>query len=215
MPSKWWGLRVVVTTCDKQAHVVPLFVKYFQRAWPDCPFDVEFVGNTKMPQEARRLGKVVLVGEDEGWSTSMLRYIGDSTEPFLLLLEDFFLADVVRKPFQAAVEAILQPNVGQVRVYPDPGPTLPWNNSEYVGKIDKQKPYALSLQAAFWKPQVFRDLLVQGENPWQVETRGARRARSYGKYLFLGTYEKAVVYKEYLRRGEPIEETVKWMEAVG
>jgi len=202
-------MRVIVTTHDAQAYVIPLFIEHFERAWPTCPYGVELVGCTQMPDVPARY-QVTLLGEDQSWSSNMLKFLGATTEPFLLLLEGFLITEIEWEAFDEAVQAIHRPTVGQVRLRPCPAPTLPY--SENLGRIDKSEPYALSLQAALWRPQVFRDLLIPGENPWQVETKGARRAKNYREYDFLGTWNWTLKYREYLRRGKPIEETVKWLE---
>lgn len=201
-------MRVIVTTHDANAHIIPLFIQHFERVWPDCPHWVDLVGCTKMPEVASNY-HVTLLGLDQSWSSNMLKFLGATTEPFLLLLEDFLLESIEWDAFNEALAAISRPSVGQVRLRPCPGPTLPY--SENLGRIDKSAPYALSLQAALWRPQVFRDLLIPGENPWQVETRGARRAKNYREYDFLGTWNWTVKYREFVRRGKLIGSTVNWL----
>lgn len=192
-------MRIIVTTCPAYAHILPTFAKAFHRAWPpDFPWTATFVG---------------AFHPDLGWANNLLSYLGDDDEPFLLLLDDFVLDAVDPILLSVAAEHITLPEVGMVRVHPCPGPTLPWPGNPALGEIDKAEPYAISLQASIWRPQVVRDLFAAGEDAWQTETQGSVRARDYTRYKFLGTRRSAVGYRELMRRGQIIAEAQAWVEA--
>ena len=200
-------MKIVVPTCDKYAWLIPLFLKYWRRAWPDCPFVLEIVGGT-LPTEG---ADNVLLGEDRGWATNMLSYLGEGDEPILLMLDDYMTDSIDAGLVLIAAKLIEQPDIGMVRLYPCPGPTLPYSNE--FGEIDKHEPYGVSLQPAIWKPKVLCDVLLSGESAWDTEIQGSVRVRGYDAYKFIGTIKTAIGYRGYMRHGESVSETVAWVEA--
>jgi len=206
-------MRVVVPTCDAHAYVVPIFLKYWYRAWPDFPGPITVISNTFVPPVRNEVG-CVLVGPDEGWSATMLSCVEEleDNEPFMLMLEDYIVTEINHELLSVAMGTMEVSTVGMVRLVPIPGPTIEIESVDTIGIIDKAEPYAISLQAAIWRPQVLRDLLRADENAWQFETQGSRRAATYHSYEFVGTYDHAMRYQNYLARGSPREEAVKWVE---
>jgi hypothetical protein len=93
---------------------------------------------------------------------------------------------------------------------PWPGPTL--GGTESFGEIDKSLEYAISLQASFWKPQTFRDLLDRSWNPWEIELRGSQKAATYDK-RFIGCKTCVLNYKDYMMRGNRRPEHADWVDA--
>lgn len=206
-------MRVVVPTCDAHVYVVPIFLKYWDRAWPDCPGPMTIVSNTFVPPVRDGI-ECVLVGPDEGWSATMMSYVEglDNDDPFMLILEDYIITEIDHQLLKDVMNTAQLSTVGMVRLVPIPGPTIEIASVDTIGIIDKSEPYAISLQAAIWRPQVLRDLLCTLENAWQFETQGSRRAATYHSYEFVGTYDHAMRYQNYLARGSPREEAVKWVE---
>lgn len=209
-------MRVVVTTCDAHVHVVEFFIKAWRKAWPNCTWPIEVVAGTICPPCANaELVNVVQLGLDEGWSDNMLIYLNEfypnGNDPFLLMLEDYIVTEVSADYMELCETAARNPIVGQVRLVPIPGPTLDWEGHDSIGEFDKEEPYAISLQASMWRPEVLQDLLVMDENPWQVETKGSRRAKTYDKYIFLGARGHALKYLNLLRRGEEREDVLEWI----
>lgn len=146
----------------------------------------------------------------------MLDWLAGKHEPFLLMLEDYITVKVDKRAVKAAQAVMNLRDVGTVRLVPMP--TVPhripralglW---EYIGEHGNKKPYAMSLQAAMWRPEALRDLLRPGESPWETELKGTQRAKSYTKYRFLGTRVWAITYKNALRRGKIHRPTQFWMK---
>lgn len=212
-------MKIVVTTCDRYAWIIPDFIRAFLRAWPDCPWRVDLVWGRS---DARPLaepwipnGWSIYATPDVTWAANLLAFLDLGDEPFLLLLEDFILDTVDDKRLRAIAKIFDHaPDVGLVRVHPCPGPTLPWHGTvDPLGVIDKKEPYAISLQATMWRPQVIRDLFRTYENPWQTEIEGSKRAADYDAYTFLGTKESAIGYRELMRRGVEVLETRHWIQS--
>ena len=194
---------ITIFTCDSYSHIVPLTIKYLDRAWSNHP-RVEIVTNT-IPIESKY--PVIYLGKDKGWCSNILAYVKDKTDPFILLCEEGILTEVDESLLQKAFDA-WTPDLGLLRLFPCPGPTLPW--SEDIGEIDKALPYAISVQMSIWNPQTIRDIARPGETPWDFEIQGSQRALNYTP-KFLGTYHSALSYKEYTRRGKLNPDALKWI----
>ena len=73
-------------------------------------------------------------------------------------------------------------DLGCLRLYPSPGPNLEWKHDyEMLGEISKNAKYSLSLQAAIWRKDIFNEILVDGENGWDMEIKGSIRCQSISK----------------------------------
>jgi len=209
-------IHVIITTCDKYSVVIPKTLTFFYRYWT-LPHRVTILGVTegtlRIPVDLRdNPVSAYYVKRDVSWSANLLRYLAtmDADEPFLLLMDDYIVFEVHNNLIQAAQDMIRWDDVGCVRLVPWPGPTLPYD-VEGFGEIDKRLDYAISLQASFWKPQTFIDLLDRSWNPWQVELDGSKRARDYGA-KFIGCKTCAMNYKEYFERGHRRPIHADWVD---
>ena len=187
-------MNVLVPVWRKQAWLVPIWWKHWLSAWPDCPYPV------------------IMIVSDKQWATQMMEYLQPNQPPFLLMLSDYILQDVNRPLMQKAVEAIERPGVGFVRVEPVPAPTLPWPYDDDFGRIDPNEPYVVSLQPALWKASLLKSVLMPDETPWQIEQRGNKRLRGYKGHNLLGTKKPALKFLNYLHRGEPEPDAVRWVQ---
>jgi hypothetical protein len=188
-------MKVLITTCPAYRKLVPLCLKCFWHVWPDCPWPVEVLGAT---------------GPDKGWATNFRRWVAaGNTEPILLLLDDYFLTRVNRDAMYAAAHRA-ETEADMVRVAACPGPTLPHLHSR-LGTFDKHLPYAVSLQAAFWKPKALADLIEPGWNPWQVEIEGSKRAAA-SPFLFIGTTGYVIEYMNAAGRGRLNMDAIRYAE---
>lgn len=163
-------------------------------------------------QDGNIFHRIGTSGPPSNWSGDVLNGIASMNEPFMLLLIDYLLVEANKPLLNRAWWKINDPlvaDIGMVRLLPCPGPTRPFLLTEF-GLFDKSQPYSISFQAAFWKPQVLRDLLVKGEDAWDAEFNGSKRAASYDEYRFIGTKENAISYKNLFRRGERQEDAWRW-----
>ncbi len=174
---------IVVSSFDAYQDVWKPFFTFFFKYWPDCPFPVYLISNYLDYQDDRV--KTLKVGEDKNW-TSNIKIALENIESdyFIFFIEDYFLNKRVdTKRIEKLLEIAQSEDVAYLRLYPSPGPDRPFKDYSEVGEIDSQAPYRTSLMSAIWNKKDFLDLLVDGENAWEVELKGTERSRSCQKHF--------------------------------
>jgi len=187
-------VRVVIATYEPNLWLAELAEAYWQRAWPECAWPVEVVSGSG------------------AWADVMLDWLQGQTEPFLLLLEDYITTHVDKRLMGNAQTALSRPDVGTVRLVPMPRQPV---GGKYVGWHNVKLPYAMSLQAALWKPDALRIMLRPGECAWATEVRGSQRAKQRAHFRFMGTKDWAIRYQNYLARGVVNPDAERWMREHG
>ena len=145
----------------------------FRRFWPDCPYEVLFVNNTK---EISWPGvKVLHAGADAEWSRKVQLALAHCHTPYIcLLLEDFFVGAAVKN---ALIEEVLQTIQRHKLLYYkftrqfDIKLPLPlFQNYPYLHPIYQDQDYGISLQAAIWEVDYLKKLLgTDNYNAWKFE----------------------------------------------
>lgn len=197
-------MRVVCFTCDEYSFIVPTFVKFFRAYWPQCPWPLEVVTDTKpiavdVPVFTMKSGK--------HFSNRLLTYMTTlawNEEYLLVMLDDYIINSPVKHDLIMRAYDLMRsnPNIAMIRLYPKPGPSLPYADDPDIGEIRRSDLYVASLQAALWRADVFRGILSPGENPWETEEAGSWRARHMPDNLrFLATKEPAIDYFNYCSKG--------------
>lgn len=206
-------IDVVVFTCAKYSVLIPKWLTFFERTFP-LPYQLTYVvagtNRITVPSIYNKAATRFVTMRDNGMAANMLDYLADRVEPFLMLMDDFMLFEADAKLLQSAHTLIHADGIGCVRLVPWPGPTIEYHPD--FGEIDKSLEYAMSLQASFWKPQTFRDLLDRSWSPWQIELEGSKRAATYDR-RFIGCRQCAVNYKDYMLRGNRRPEHADWVDA--
>ena len=195
-------MRIVTFSCSRYAWMRPYHEACFNRAWPNCPYPREWIQDDTQA----------------GWAMTYHRWAARAgTEPTLVLLDDYMVDYVNTEAMRLAFEFCDIGGVGCVRVRACPGPTLPYHIElpvattfsqidEYqrvgmmFGEIDKSLPYAVSLQAAVWRPDVLASLILPRWTPWQVEIEGSKHA-ALTSWKFLATREDGITYNELSVKG--------------
>jgi hypothetical protein len=222
------SVDILVFTCAAYSHLIPKFLTCFERTFP-LPYQLTYVvagtDRVQVPRNYNRaVTKFVTLPHDYNTAANMLDYLAyrGGNAPFLMLMDDHMVFEADAKLIQTALEYISLPNTGCVRLVPWPGPTIEiktaFPNTPYdyygFGEIDKSLEYAISLQASFWKPQTFLDLLDRSWSPWDIELRGSQRAANYDK-RFIGCKTCAINYKDYMLRGGRRPVHADWVDANG
>ena len=213
-------IDILVFTYYKNTFLIPKQLTMFERVWT-LPYTLTYViaGDTTeltLPRKYDTSRTRFLTMKERGFAGNILHFCEtlvhfvDKQDPFLMLMDDFMLFEVNDTLITFAQYMIREwKDVGCVRLVPWPGPTLPLGDD--FGEIDKTLDYAISLQASFWKPQTFLDLLDASWNPWEIELNGSKRAATYDK-RFIGCKTCAVNYKDYMCRGNLRPEHAAWVD---
>jgi hypothetical protein len=194
---------VVVMSCSRFKQVWMPFFTLFRRYWPDCPYDVCFLTDIEkggipdapwLHESVGTSGVPVIVytqPTDLGWCGNFVRLMKNVREQRIILFQEDMLptapADtpVVRR----LVRYAHQNDVGCLRLMPCPGPDRPWKNP-FLGEIDKDADYRVSLQLAVWDRNLITDLVARTTTPWMLEGQGARLTRGF-RQSFLSVHRES------------------------
>src|SRR3989344_3182549 len=166
---------ILVSSCDVFDDLWHPFFKLFFKYWPDCPFPIYLISNF-VKYNDRRV-HTILLGEDKHWATNMINAFEKINTPyFVYFLEDVpLIRPVDTKRLLRLFDFMKDEGASCLRLYPLPGPDRPYKGKPDIGEIDKNAPYRVSTMAAIWKTQDFKDLIVPGENAWDMEIKGTER----------------------------------------
>ncbi|MBU1557856.1 hypothetical protein KKC45_02745 [Patescibacteria group bacterium] len=175
---------VVISSCDAYADVWDSFFIQFFKYWPDCPFPVYLVAN-ELDYSFDKVN-VIKTGKDDGFANNMKKATElINAEYFICLIDDFhFDKKIDTKRILRLLEIMEKENAGYLRLNPMPGPDSNFKDYSEVGLISRDSEYRTSLMAALWNNKIFNQLLVTGENPWEMELKGTERSRNLEE-LFL------------------------------
>lgn len=186
---------LLVSSCDRYEDLWEPYFSLLRAHWPDCPFPVMLITESKCPviENVRPL----CLGEGLDWSTLLSRALDQVETPFVLFtLEDFFLREQVNTTLLTSLlDDVKLGGFSMLRLIPRPGPTVILNQKNYGG-IQSDAPYKVSTQAAFWEVQTLRQLLVPGEAAWQFEVNAS--ARSSDLSGFFAVWRDALPYRHHV-----------------
>jgi len=208
----------VVSSCDAYEDVWEPFFDLFFKYWPNCPFSVYLITNNKDYKNERV--RVIKVGEDKGWASNTKKALNSlSDSHVILMLEDFFLQEKVDNSYiMSLLLAMRDSGAGYLRLYPAPEPDLPFNKmGEYIGLLSREASYRTSLMAAIWDKGILLDLLVDGENPWQMEMSGTERSRGLKRPFLSVKKDKTALnyFHHVIKKGMWYYDAVKFAEREG
>ncbi len=191
---------VLVCSSDGYQDLWRPFFQLFWRHWPDCSYPVYLGSGLKKYDDSR---VVTLHSFDRNWTASFRQYLEQiQSEYVLVLLEDFFLNQPVNSAsIQAHLDSLHALNGSVLRLVPKPGPDILLPSHPGVGRLHRDAPYRVSLQAAFWNRMDVLALLRDGESAWEFEWNGTERSRVFPS-LFLATEKAALGYEHVVERGE-------------
>jgi len=196
-------MRVVIPVCDKYTHLIPANVHFLRANWAECP-EITVVACTERIENVQ--AEVVYVGQDQQFASNVLLYLDHhcTDDVVLLWLDDFFLSQADADAVAAAERLVQDGEADCVRLSKMFTPVgRPYEPDKRFCYIDKDAQYALSLQAAIWRRDVLRGLLVPGETPWETELEGTTRVRERKHDLrpFLGAAVPILEYQNFYFKG--------------
>jgi hypothetical protein len=169
---------LLVVSCDSYRDLWPPFFTLFFRYWPDCPFPI-FLGANDDGYPDRRVISL-RIGEDQDWSSNLMRMLELIPLEGILLLQEDFLID---RPVQTGrirrlIDTAQDMHAACLRLMPIPGPDVLRADHPELGEIRPGAEYRVSLQAAWWDKSHLATIPRAGESPWQFERLGSRRSDS-------------------------------------
>lgn len=166
-------MRAVVFTCDSHLWLMPIFLHFYKKNWPDNPYQVDFVTETKKIK-----GINIFCTGKIPWADGAIKYLESLEEQtFLLLLGDYILENVIDTNRIKVAESLCSNDIGCVRLYAHDREShfLVNSNIEDFKEYPLDKPYSVSLQPSIWQKEFLLEILQKGENIWQTEVDGSKR----------------------------------------
>lgn len=172
------------------------FFDAFHDAWPDCPLPLFLVTNNKIYHDTKTVTSLQ-TGEDIDWSTNMIKALEMIPQERVLFIFDDFLPRTI--------------NVDRILQHIDTAVSRDWdyltlypNNyrrervADGIQQIAEHGIYRCTLVYGLFRKRFLLEILKAGENAWEFEIEGGKRAR--GTQLFSISRP---VFKHYhlLRKG--------------
>ena len=169
---------VLISSCDKYQDLWDPFFTLFFRYWQDCPYPV-YLGTNHLKYDHNRV-TTITVGDDTDWSSDFRSMLEQIPQPYVIVLIEDFLPtkSVDTAMIDRLITYMVDKGAGCLRLFPCPGPDLPYLDNPLVGEISKGADYRLSLQAAIWDKQILLELLREGESAWELELNGTKRTNA-------------------------------------
>jgi|GEM_PF-2261944 len=204
-------MKIVVLTCDKYNWLVPVFMHFYKKYWPDNPYQTEIVTETG-PMD----GTVHYIN-DKSWSNRLINYLKQSKkDKFLLIMEEHFIEKKVNTERVKIAENLCAGNIGCVRLNPPDKyfrQHAVKSNIKGFREYPLDKLYSMSMQTAIWQKQYLFDVLQDNEDIWQTEVYGSKRlAQLKSKWRIFWTENPIVDYTAggLMKKGRPRLPVVKW-----
>ena len=209
-------MRVVVFTCDNYSWLIPTFLHFYRKNWPDNPYQTDFVTETEEIGDVPTFytGKIP-------WADGAIKYLESlKEETFLLLLEDYMISQTIDTNRIKAAEELCRGDIGCVRL-------CPYHTKKKILKliidslIDSEidgfkehpldKPHSISLQSSIWQKEFLLEFLQKGENIWQVENEGSIRIQKSKKRIIWADIP-IIDYRlgGYMKKGRVVKFVEKW-----
>lgn len=204
-------MKVVVFSCDTYSWLIPIFSHFYEKNWPNNPYQTVVVTETEKTKEM-----ITFCAGKLEWADRMIKYLNSCTdETFLLLSIDHIIEKKVDTNRIKMAESLCRNNIGCVRLQAHDK----WScflfdaNIKGFKEYPLNKCYSISLQAAIWQKKFLFEFLKKGETAWQTESQGSRRICN-SKYKVIWTDTEILSYKPcgYMNRGRVIEDVAKWVK---
>ena len=203
-------MKVVVLTCDNYAWLVPIFLHFYKKYWPDNPYQTEII------TEKNHIDGFVFYSKGVSWSSGIINYLKQSKEDkFLLIDEDCLIEKTVNTARVRLAERLCESNIGCVKLN---APEKHYSRHavesgiKFYKEYPLDKPYSMSMQAAIWQKRYLLDVLRDKENAWQAELNGSDRLKELkGKWRILWAKSAVIEYQAggIMRKGQPHLPVVK------
>ena len=206
-------MRVVVFTCDRYSWLVPTFLHFYKKKWPDNPYQTDFVTETKKIDGVTTFctGKIP-------WADGAIKYLEScNEESFLLFLEDYIITKLINTNMIKKAEKLCVGDIGCVRLNPHDrfSQFLVDANIDGFKEYPLDKPYSVSLQPSVWQKEFLLEILQKDENIWQTEIEGSKRIWESNKRIIWADIPILTHCNPpfgYLKRGKIRKPAEQWVK---
>jgi hypothetical protein len=172
---------ILVNTTDNFEDCWNPFFKLFKIYWPEYNGKIYLNTETKtFDFPGLRIISISNNRSSESWSSCLRQALDVIDEGNILYLQEdyFFTERVQHKKLDFFYSLFCQQQFDCLHLTDQStaGPFSPDKSSPEIWQIDKNAPYRLSTQAAFWKKDALDLLIRDWENAWQFEIYGSKRA---------------------------------------
>lgn len=205
-------MKIVVISCDKYLWLIPTFLHFYKKKWPDNPYQTDFITETK------EIGNVPTFYTGKiPWPAGIIKYLEScEEETFLLLLEDYIIKETVDTSRVKIAENLCGGDIGCVRLSPHDrfSHFLVDANIEEFKEYPLDKPYSISLQPAIWQKEFLFEFLRKGENIWQIEIEGSLRIQKSKKKVLWADSPIITLPRigGYMKKGKVCETVEQWVK---
>lgn len=156
-------MKIAMISCEAYRDCWLPFAKLFDRYWTNCRFAMDVISDGP-----RRLS----------WCQALSDYAGKTTEPILLLQEDFlFDAPVQIDLVEHGLRLLESTGAGCVRLHPMPGGDTEFGDP-FFRLVDRAAPYRVSCQVGIWDPKFLWRIAHRLTTPADFELTGTEISRS-------------------------------------
>lgn len=157
----------------------------FTKYWPDCPYPILLMTNTRDFPHPRL--RVLKVSGGADWSARMIDALDRIETPYVIYFqEDYWITEPVDTArITSYLDLMEREGLDYIRLVSNPVPDREYAPDPRLGVLSDEASYRTSVQITLWRREVFRELVVPGESVWQFEINGTERSRKYGP-TFLG-----------------------------
>jgi hypothetical protein len=193
-------LPVLVISCDRYADLWRPFFDVFWRRWPDCAGPVYLGANFQAFDDPRV--RTVRVGHDVTWAASARTMLDHIDAPYLVvMLEDFLLMHRVDNArIERLADVAVTEELGCLRLYSIFPPETALPRYPELAAFAPGGNWRITAQAAIWRVETLRRLLVPGFSAWDFELLGSRLS-DYLPDRIWGVRQPALVYDHAVEKG--------------
>ena len=211
-------MKVVIFTCDRYSWLVPIFLHFYKKIWPDNPYQTEFVIETE------KLGNIPTFFTGKiPFADGVIKYLKSyNEESLLLLLGDYIPDKIIDTNRIRQAENLCSGDIGCVRLYDKHIKDFNYLRTllmdvgiEGFKEYPPYNPYTISLMPTIWQKEFLLEFLREGEDPWQTEWEGSDRVQKPSKRII---WADTPIFNYcnppfgYMKRGRTVKPVKHWCE---
>lgn len=190
-------ISLLVVSCDAYRDLWPPFFGSLFKYWPDCQFKI-YLGSNHIGFNNDKVCSL-LIGADIDYSSNLIKYLNEiPTDWVIIWIEDLFLTNKVNNNYlNSILDNAIKNDVGYLKLAANTPWVYSYDNDLQIGPIPIGVKYRSGIGLALWKKKALLDLLVPGENAWEIERYGSRRSNesAHSFYAFTSNMRNNIPIK--------------------